>query len=103
MSRTRSPIPLPVHRALKQLGTDISNARKRRRIQTTVMADRLQISRPTLRKLEQGDPAVGIGSYATALYVLGLVDRIARLASIENDPIGLHLSQEDLPQRISAK
>ena len=70
---------------------------------TSVMADRLQISRPTLRRLERGDPAVGLGSYATALYVLGMVERLADLASIANDPVGQQLSSEDLPKRITTK
>ena len=88
MPRTTPPLPLPVRRALKKLGSDIRDARRRRRIQTAVMADRLQISRPTLRKLEQGDPRVGMGSYATALYVLGLVERLGDLADIVYDAVG---------------
>jgi len=88
---------------LKKLGSDIRDARRRRRIKTAVMADRLQISRPTLRRLEQGDPRVGMGSYATALYVLGMVDGLADLADIANDGVGQLLSRKDLPQRITSK
>jgi len=103
MPRTTPPLPLPVRRALTKLGSDIRDARRRRRIQTTVMADRLQISRPTLRKLEQGDPSVGMGAYATALYVLGMVERLADLAHIASDPVGQQLASEALPQRIASK
>ena len=103
MPRKTPPLPLPVRRSLKKLGSDIREARLRRRIQTTVMADRVQISRPTLRKLEQGDPSVGIGAYATALYVLGMVDRLTDLADIANDPVGQQLVSEALPQRIVSK
>jgi transcriptional regulator with XRE-family HTH domain len=67
------------------------------------MADRIQISRPTLHRLEQGDPAVGLGTYATALWVLGLLDRFEEIASIGNDPVGQRLASEQLPERISAK
>ena len=103
MPRTTPPLPLPVRRALTKLGSDIRDARRRRRIQTTVMADRLQISRPTLRKLEQGDPSVGMAAYATALYVLGMVQRLADLADIAHDPVGQQLASEALPQRIVSK
>jgi transcriptional regulator with XRE-family HTH domain len=96
-------LPLPVKRALKQLGMDIRDARKRRRIKAAVMADRLQISRPTLRRLERGDPGVAMGSYATALYVLGMVQRIEELAAIANDPVGQQIASADLPQRITSK
>jgi transcriptional regulator with XRE-family HTH domain len=103
MPRTTPPLPLPVRRAMRKLGSDIRDARRRRRIQTTVMADRLQISRPTLRRLEQGDPSVGMGSYATALYVLGMVERLADLADIAHDPVGQQLASEDLPLRIVSR
>lgn len=103
MSRIAPPLPLPVRRALKKLGADIRDARKRRRINTSVMADRLQISRPTLRRLERGNANVGIASYATALYVLGMVERLADLASISNDPVGQQLASSDLPHRIKMK
>jgi transcriptional regulator with XRE-family HTH domain len=103
MARTASPLPLSVQRALKKLGADIRDARKRRRINTTVMADRLLVTRPTLRRLERGDPRVGMGVYATALYVLGLADGLADLADIKNDPVGQVLASEDLPGRITSK
>lgn len=103
MPRKSPPLPLPVRRALRKLGADIREARLRRRIQTAVMADRVQISRPTLWKLEQGDPSVGIGAYATALYVLGMVDGLANVADIANDPVGQRLASEALPQRITSR
>lgn len=103
MPRKTPPLPLPVRRALKKLGADIREARLRRRIQTAVMADRVRVSRPTLWKLEQGDPRVGMGAYATALYVLGMADRLADLADIANDPVGQQLASEALPQRITSR
>ena len=103
MPRKTPPLPLPVRRALKKLGTDIREARLRRRIQTAVMADRVQVSRPTLWKLEQGDPSVGIGAYANALYVLGMADRLAELADIANDPVGQQLASAALPRRITSR
>jgi transcriptional regulator with XRE-family HTH domain len=103
MPRTTPPLPLPVRRALKKLGSDIRDARRRRRVKTTVMADRLQISRPTLRRLEQGDPRVSMGSYATALYVLGLVEGVGDLADIAHDSVGQQLAREELPHRITTR
>ena len=103
MARTSPPLPLPVQRALKKLGRDIRDARRRRRIKTAVMADRVQISRPTLRRVENGDASVGIGSYATTLYVLGMVERIGDLADIGQDPVGQRLASENLPERIRSQ
>ena len=51
-------------------------------------------------KVERGDPTVSIASYATVLYVLGMADRLGDLAAPKNDPVGLQLEEENLPQRI---
>src|SRR5215469_7022705 len=98
--RTVPPLPLPVKRALSKLGGDIRNARLRRRIPTTLMAQRVFITRTTLLKVERGDPGVSMGIYATVLFVLGLTDRVASLADVRTDDVGLQLEEERLPKRI---
>jgi hypothetical protein len=98
--RTLPPLPLPAKRALAKLGEDIRNARLRRRIPTAIMAARAFISRTTLLKVERGDPGVSLGIYATVLFVLGLVPRLADLADARDDEVGLQLDEERLPQRI---
>jgi phage gp37-like protein len=57
-------LPLPVKSALAKLGDDIRSARIRRRISTTVMAERAFISRTTLLKVKHGDAGVSLGIYA---------------------------------------
>ncbi len=99
-TRSRPSLPLPVARALRKLGGDIRDARRRRRIPTTVMAERAAISRTTLAKVEKGDPGVQFGIYATVLFVLGLTERVGDLADIRHDKAGLELEEERLPQRI---
>lgn len=96
-------LPTPVIRALRKLGHDIHAARRRRRIPTTILAERASISRTTLHKVEKGDPGVSIGIYATVLFSLGLADRVADLADPRHDPVGLALEEEQLPQRIRLK
>ena len=92
--------PIPVRRALRKLGQDIRDARRRRRIPVAIMAERASISRVTLNKVEKGDPGVSLGIYASVLFVLGLVDRLAALADPRHDAVGLELEEEHLPQRI---
>ena len=93
-------MPIPVTRALRKLGHDIKDARRRRRISMEIAAQRASISRPTLDRVERGDPSVSIGSYATVLFVLGMVDRLVDLVDPKNDPVGLQLEEEHLPKRI---
>jgi transcriptional regulator with XRE-family HTH domain len=97
---TSTPLPIPVRRALRKLGSDIRDARRRRRIPTTILAERARISRVTLRKVEQGEPTVSLGIYARVLFVLGVVDRLADLVDAGSDEVGLSLEEERLPQRV---
>ncbi|MSO82767.1 MAG: hypothetical protein EXQ53_05675 [Acidobacteria bacterium] len=99
-SRTSVVLPIPVRRALLKLGHDIRDARRRRRIPVTIAAERASISRTTLVKIEKGDPGVALGIYATVLFVMGMVERLADLADPKDDAVGLQLEEEHLPQRI---
>jgi hypothetical protein len=45
---------------------------------------------------------VAMGLYATVLFVRGMSDRLADIADLKNDPVGLRLEEEHLPQRIRA-
>src|ERR1039457_5981093 len=99
-SKSSSTPPIPVARALRQLGHDIRDARRRRRIPVAILAERASISRMTLNKVEKGDPGVSLGSYVTVLFVLGMVDRLADVADPRHDTVGLELEEEHLPERI---
>jgi DNA-binding XRE family transcriptional regulator len=92
--------PLPVRRTLRKLGHDIRDARRRRRIQTAILAQRASISRMTLNKVEKGDSGVSMGIYATILFSLGMTDRLADVADPRHDAVGRELEEEHLPQRI---
>lgn len=95
-----SVFPIPVTRALRKLGHDIRDARRRRRIPVVIMAERASISRMTLNRVEKGEPGVAMGSYAAVLFVLGMAERLGDLADPRNDTVGLTLEEEHLPQRI---
>jgi transcriptional regulator with XRE-family HTH domain len=96
-------LPGPVKRALAKLGEDLSAARRRRRISTAVMAERAFITRKTLGRVERGDPSVSLGIYASVLFVLGMVDRVAGLVDPMTDRLGIQLEDEQLPRRIRAR
>lgn len=98
--KSASTIPIPVSRALRKLGHDIRDARRRRRIPVAILAERASISRMTLNKVEKGDPGVSFGTYATVLFVLGMVERLADVADPRHDTVGLELEEEHLPERI---
>ena len=98
--RIYTEAPIPVMRVLHKLGRDICDARRRRRIPVAILAQRASISRTTLNKVEKGDAGVSIGTYATVIFVLGMIDRLNNLVDLKYDVIGLELEEEHLPKRI---
>lgn len=92
--------PIPVMRALRNLGSDINNARRRRRITIALMAERSNLSRATIGKIEKGDPNTSMGGYASVLFVLGMTESLNQLVDAKNDLIGRRLEDEKLPKRV---
>ena len=91
--------PLAVRRVLERLGDDLFDARKRRKLSAQVVAERARTSRNTLRRIEEGDPAVSIGIYASVLNALGLLDGVGDLADPARDRLGLELTSPSARRR----
>ncbi|MDE0242038.1 MAG: helix-turn-helix domain-containing protein [bacterium] len=92
--------PAAVRRALRKLGADIRDARRRRRLPMAVVAERAFTSRSTLQRIEAGDTSVGIGIYAGVLQALGLLDGLSQIADIGNDSVGQVLASAELPRHV---
>ncbi|WP_081279172.1 helix-turn-helix domain-containing protein [Rhizobium phaseoli] len=90
--------PAAVRRALRKLGADIHDARRRRRLPVAVVAERAFTSRSTLQKIEAGDTNVSIGIYAGVLQALGLLDGLSQVADLRNDSVGQSLANAELPK-----
>ena len=93
-------LPLPATKALRKVGQDINDARRRRRITIQLMAQRAGVSRATIGKIEKGDSTTSIGGYASVLFVLGMIDRLGDLVDAAHDFTGRQLADETLPQRV---
>lgn len=96
-------VPNPAKKALVVLGSNIALARRRRKISSELMAKRCFVARSTLVRLEKGDPSVGIGVYATALFMLGMESQISNVASPQGDSLGCILGVEGVAQRVRDK
>jgi transcriptional regulator with XRE-family HTH domain len=93
--KTRNSILLPkAQKAISVLGENIKLARLRRRYSTQQVAERANISRPTLLSIEKGHPHVSIGAYVKVLFVLGLEKDIAEVA--RDDKLGRRLQDAEL-------
>ena len=93
-------LPGSVSSALQELGAAIRVARIRRRQSAQDFASRLGVTLPTLRKLERGDPGVAVATFVSALWLIGLLDRLRDLARPESDVLGNILETSRLPQRV---
>ena len=71
--------------AIEKLGADLAVARLRRKESLKTWAQRMGVSVPTLQRLEAGDPGVGIGLVATALWLIKRDGALAQLAAPELD------------------
>ncbi|WP_238984924.1 helix-turn-helix domain-containing protein [Candidatus Glomeribacter gigasporarum] len=85
-----------MERALITLGEHLYIARKRRKQTLSSFADRMQVSVPTLRKMERGDPTVSISVYAMALWLIGRVQFLAEIANPVSDEMALLLELRNL-------
>jgi transcriptional regulator with XRE-family HTH domain len=98
-----STLPPIASQALKKLGENLAIARVRRRETQRAWAQRLGVSIPTLIRLERGDPGVGIGIVATALWLLGRAQALPELAGPENDRGALEREVREATKRRSVR
>lgn len=96
-------IPIPVQKALKTLGSNIKEARIKRRLTMNLVAERAGIKADTLSKIEKGSATVSMGIYAKVLFVLGLIENLYKLADPDKDEVGKILESENLPKRVRYK
>lgn len=85
--------------ALRRLGADLATARKRRKQPLRAWAARLDVSVPTLMRMEKGDAAVSIGVYATALWIIGRHEALGTAADPKEDVAALESEISAAAQR----
>lgn len=105
MAKKRMILLPKTRRILVEMGENIKLARLRRKFSSEQVAERANISRPTLSSIEKGKPTVSIGSYLLVLQVLGLEKDFLLLA--KDDELGRKLqdanitTNERAPKRMS--
>lgn len=99
-SAATSSLPSAAVQALKSLGRDIAVARRRRKLPQRLLAEKMMVNVETVQRLERGDPTVGLGIVASALFVFGLVRRLGDLAAPATDAVGEGEAIRALPRRV---
>lgn len=97
MARTSPSLTPRISRLLSALGERIRVARLRRKHPAEIVAQRAGITRKTLYRVEQGDPAVALGIYARVLQALRLENDLNSIAA--DDVLGRKLQDAGLELR----
>lgn len=84
-ARALLQLPPATAGAIEKLGADLAVARLRRKESLRSWARRMGVTVATLQRLEAGDPSVGIGIIATALWLIQRDGELSRLAAPEHD------------------
>jgi hypothetical protein len=90
-ARALVQLPPATAGAIEKLGADLAVARLRRKESLRSWAQRMGVSVATLQRLEAGDPSVGIGIVATALWLIQRDGELRQLAAPEHDQGALEM------------
>jgi hypothetical protein len=87
--------------ALQALGANLALARVRRKESLRGWAKRIGVSVSTVQRLEDGDPGVGMGVYAAAVWLMGRSDALPALADPALDRGALELDVRVARERLT--
>lgn len=97
MARRTAP---RVQRAVTDVGVQLSEWRRLLNLTAAQVADRADISRDTLRRLEHGDPGVSWGTVVGVARALGALDRLVDALDPFETDLGRARASMALPKRV---
>ena len=100
VNKVERVMPLAVERALRVLGEHVSNWRKLNRLTAAQVAERANISRETLRAIEQGKGTASTENLLRVLRIIGIMDGVVAAADPYQTDVGRLRMDEVLPKRV---
>jgi transcriptional regulator with XRE-family HTH domain len=86
--------------AFKEVGESIATWRRIYALKASQVAERAGISLGTLRKIENGDPSIGVSAFLEVLRSLGLLRNLTESLDPMNSDLGRARVTDRLPKRI---
>ncbi len=80
------PRPIRTRRAAVQIGAQLSAIRELHQLSPELLAERASITRGALRRVENGEPGVGLGDFLTVVKALGRLDAVMAALEPADDP-----------------
>lgn len=96
----RRPSPPRTRRVAARIGEYVTTWRKLYGLTADQVCQRAGISRPTLRKIESGDPSVSFESLLNVLRALGQMDKLADALDPYDTDFGRARADQNLPERV---
>ena len=92
--------PAPVRRSLRSLSESIATWRKLRGLTQAQLAERADVSRGVIRRLEAADGGVSLENLLRILRALGIQDLLTQAVDPLASDIGRLRSDQELPRRV---
>lgn len=87
----------------KQIGGNIATWRKLYRITSQQLADKANVSRATISRLENGDPTVSLETFLNICRALSTLDSVVAATDPYETDLGRIRADQTLPQRVRSK
>ena len=96
----RRVLPVRVQRSATEIGRHIVTWRKLQNLTAGQVAERANVSRTTLRRLEQGDAGVGLSVFLSVVRALGQLERLVEVLDPYETDLGRARAEDTLPERV---
>jgi transcriptional regulator with XRE-family HTH domain len=93
-------VPIPVRRTQRSLAASIATWRKLRGLTQAQLAERANVSRGVIRRIEAADGGVSIENLLRILRALGIQDLLTEALDPLASDIGRLRSDQELPRRV---
>ena len=91
--------PIPVSRAMRTIAANLDLARRQQRITLELLAERANLSVPTVRRL-LNEGAGTLENFLRVARILGLLQGVEDATDPLNTPIGRARAEQDVPKRV---
>lgn len=91
--------PIPVSRAMRTIAANLDLARRQQRITLELLAERANLSVPTVRRLLNEDAGT-FENFLRVARILGLLQGVEDATDPLNTPIGRARAEQDVPKRV---
>lgn len=94
------PIPAQTKLAARAMGENIATWRKLVGITSNELAAKAGVSRPTISRLESGDPSVSLATFLNVCRSLSILNQVVDATDPYETDLGRARSDQQLPQRV---